>query len=158
LEISNPGQLPIELTVETIKKIHTSYPKNPLIAECLYLAHYIERMGTGIQDIMKKCKDYGLPEPEFRVQGGFSVKIYRKKDIAFRKISTENVTENVTEKRYSKILKLLAKDGKISFDELAERLSVARMTVYRDLEKLKARGLIERVGPDKGGYWRVLRK
>jgi len=29
------------------------------------------------------------------------------------------------------------------------------MTIHRYLEKLKSKGLIERVGADKGGYWKV---
>jgi predicted HTH transcriptional regulator len=29
------------------------------------------------------------------------------------------------------------------------------MTIARDAEKLKAKGLIERIGPDQGGYWKV---
>jgi len=28
-------------------------------------------------------------------------------------------------------------------------------TIKRDIEKLKANGLIERVGADKGGYWKI---
>lgn len=46
-------------------------------------------------------------------------------------------------------------DNKISTTQLAENLKVTRRTVHRDLEKLKEKGLIERVGPDKGGYWKV---
>lgn len=46
LEIWNPGSLPMGWTSEKLKQIHTSVPANPLIAEPLYLAGYIERMGT----------------------------------------------------------------------------------------------------------------
>lgn len=65
LEVWNPGTLPPELSIETLKNNHGSYPRNPLIADALYYAHYIERMGTGIEDIVKKCLKLGLPEPTF---------------------------------------------------------------------------------------------
>jgi ATP-dependent DNA helicase RecG len=29
--------------------------------------------------------------------------------------------------------------------------------MHRNLDKLKEQGIIKRVGPDKGGYWKVLK-
>jgi hypothetical protein len=40
-----------------------------LIAEPLYLTKYIERMGTGIHDMIERCREAGLPESEFHDQG-----------------------------------------------------------------------------------------
>ncbi|MBC7196610.1 MAG: putative DNA binding domain-containing protein, partial [Deferribacterales bacterium] len=36
--IWNPGKLPPQLTIEDLKKEHSSYPRNPLIANAFYLA------------------------------------------------------------------------------------------------------------------------
>ena len=47
VEVLNPGRLPPSLTLEQLRVAHTSIPNNPLLAEPLYLAQYIERMGTG---------------------------------------------------------------------------------------------------------------
>ncbi|MDR2388338.1 MAG: DUF4062 domain-containing protein, partial [Tannerellaceae bacterium] len=88
LEVSNPGQLPASLTIEKLKEDHASYPRNPLLAEVLYLAHYVERMGTGIQDMTRLCTEYGLPEPEFKMRDGFVAIIYRKKGLALERIDT----------------------------------------------------------------------
>jgi len=38
-----------------------------------------EKMGTGIQDMIKSCSAYGLPEPEFKMTDAFTVTIKRKK-------------------------------------------------------------------------------
>ena len=66
LEIWNPGRLPYGLTPEKLKKPHSSIPANLLLAEPMYLAGYIERIGTGTGDIIRWCKGAGLPkEPEF---------------------------------------------------------------------------------------------
>jgi len=54
LEISNPGRLPAELTIEKLFVPHTSFPANPLLAESLYLYGTIERMGTGTEEIAKQ--------------------------------------------------------------------------------------------------------
>jgi len=53
------------------------------------------------------------------------------------------------------IINEINKNKKISFDELAIILKVARRTIIRDIEKLKEKGKILRIGPDKGGYWEV---
>ncbi|NLZ30408.1 MAG: DUF4062 domain-containing protein [Methanomicrobiales archaeon] len=77
LEIWNPGLLPPSLTLERLRQAHGSVPANPLLAEPMYLAGYIERMGTGTQDMIRRCAEAGLPEPEFTVNDGFRTIIRR---------------------------------------------------------------------------------
>ncbi len=76
LEIANPGELPRSLTLESLRHPHNSVPRNPLIAEGLYLTQYIERMGTGTGDMIRLCKAAGLPEPEYSIRGGFLTTIW----------------------------------------------------------------------------------
>jgi predicted HTH transcriptional regulator len=78
--------LSLQLSMESLKANLASCPQNPLLAEELYLAHYIERKGTGIQDITRRCKEYGVLEPEFKMREGFVTIIHRKKGLAFEKI------------------------------------------------------------------------
>ncbi len=77
LEIWNPGKLPPSLTLEKLREPHGSVPANPLLAESMFLAEYIERMGTGTLDMIRRCREIGLPEPEFRVEDMFKVIIRR---------------------------------------------------------------------------------
>jgi hypothetical protein len=60
LEVWNPGDLPSFLSIPKLKKAHGSFPPNPLLAEPLYLAGFIERLGTGIPDMVKACLSAGL--------------------------------------------------------------------------------------------------
>ncbi len=89
LEIRNPGSLPLGWTTEKLKQLHTSVPANPLLAEPLYLAGYIERMGTGTSDMVKKSIAAGLPEPQFIQSEDFRSVLYRP--------STPQVGEQVGE-------------------------------------------------------------
>ncbi len=50
---------------------------NSLFAEPLYLTKYIERVGTGTGDMIRHCREAGLPEPQFRVTDGFALTIPR---------------------------------------------------------------------------------
>ena len=77
LEIWNPGRLPPSWTVENLREPHGSVPANPLLAKSMFRAEYIERMGTGTLDMIRRCKEAGLPEPEFREEDMFKV-IFRR--------------------------------------------------------------------------------
>ena len=77
LEIRNPGRLLSPLTLEELRVAHNSVPVNPLLAESLYLAECIERMGTGTLDMIRRCAAAGLPEPEFAVIDGFVTTVRR---------------------------------------------------------------------------------
>ena len=77
LEVRNPGRLSPSLTLEELRVAHNSVPGNPLLAESLYLVEYIERMGTGTLDMIRRCVEAGLPEPEFAVTDGFVTTLRR---------------------------------------------------------------------------------
>ena len=71
VEIENTGHLPNELTVETIKQPHRSYPQNPIIASVLYKTGFLESWGTGVSRMMEVCKAAGVSEPEYGTDGLF---------------------------------------------------------------------------------------
>ena len=60
LEVWNPGQLPKGLLLQDLAQPHSSYPANPLLAEPMFLAKYIEKAGTGTTDIIEKCQHLSL--------------------------------------------------------------------------------------------------
>ena len=60
-----------------------------------------------------------------------------------------------TQKSREKIIALLSEDGKLSATALAEKIGISAKAVEKHLANLKADGTIERIGPAKGGYWRV---
>ena len=58
-------------------------------------------------------------------------------------------------KSREKIVALLSEDGKLSAAALAEKIGISAKAVEKHLANLKANGIIERIGPAKGGYWKV---
>ena len=53
------------------------------------------------------------------------------------------------------ILNMLSKDGSLSAASLAKRIGISPKAVEKHLANLKASGLLHRIGPDKGGHWKV---
>ena len=150
LEVSNPGSLPYELTIEKLYTAHRSIPANPLIAESMYLRGAIERMGTGTEELANLCLQKGLKRPEFIQESDFRTVIYRQR--------TEKGTEKGTEKLTANqqlILESIAKNQHVTIIELASIVGITASKIKENISKLKAKGLLERIGPDKGGYWQV---
>ena len=59
------------------------------------------------------------------------------------------------QKSREKIVALLSEDGKLSAVTLAKKIGISAKSVEKHLANLKADGIIERIGPAKGGYWKV---
>lgn len=59
------------------------------------------------------------------------------------------------QKSREKIVALLSEDGKLSAVALAKKIGISAKSVEKHLANLKADGIIERIGPAKGGYWKV---
>ena len=56
---------------------YESVPGNPLLARAMYLVKYIEQMGTGTLDMIARCGEAGLREPEFEATGTFVARVRR---------------------------------------------------------------------------------
>lgn len=72
-----------------------------------------------------------------------------------KSIGDEECREKPIKSR-EKIVVLLAENGKLSATALAGKIGISAKAVEKQFANLKAAGIIERIGPAKGGYWRVL--
>ena len=67
-------------------------PANPLLADPMYWNGYIEKVGTGTEDIINKCREYGLKTPEFYQEEDFRVVIWRVNEEGDPKRSNDDPT------------------------------------------------------------------
>jgi len=161
---NNPGGLLSSFPKEEFGKL--SYPRNKLLADLLSRTKFMERVGTGIKRIRDSC-EMNKNKVEFRPsENYFFVEIFPSKE--FEKIGEEKESGglNVPEKsqksprkvpeKYQEIIELLKENPYLSRKEISLKLGMGEETIQSRLRKLVKDGLIERVGPDKGGYWEVL--
>ena len=137
---------------------HTSKLYNPDIARVFYRAGYIERWGRCIQKIRDACKNLGADEPEYIVhREDIMVKFSALQSAKVTDAKALNVTKDVTKDDVieMKILVLLKENASITTTEMSKQLSVNRRTIQRGLEVLKNKGVIERKGGKRYGYWEV---
>jgi predicted HTH transcriptional regulator len=161
LEIWNPGGLPSSLTLARLRQAHGSVPHNPLLAEPLYLTKYIERMGTGTRDMIRRCRDAGLSEPEFRITDGFTLTIPRlpgaKTSVKSSPNGSPKSSPKSSPKTEDKIIELIKKEPGISTARMGKILRISKRAVIKQTNKLQVTGILQHVGPAKGGHWEVLK-
>jgi len=139
----NPGSLPEQLNIEDLKKEHSSYPKNPLIANAFYLAGLIEHWGSGTKRIIDLFSEQNLREPEFKEeQGGIGVWFYKNTDI----YGKENLIKLGLNERQYKALLYIKENGNITNSEYMNLANVSRQTATRDLDLLVKLNILEKKG------------
>ena len=95
LEIWNPGELPLTLTLDELRRPHASIRRKPLIAEPMFLARYAEKAGGGILDMIARCRELGQPAPEFRQSGGQFIQMLGRPQVV-QPVVTPDTTVQVT--------------------------------------------------------------
>ncbi|MBR4114480.1 MAG: HTH domain-containing protein [Bacteroidales bacterium] len=68
---------------------------------------------------------------------------------------SQKSSQKGSQKSSQKILALLLKDSQITTQEIANELGISRRAVAKQITNLRKKGLISRIGSDKGGYWQV---
>lgn len=111
----------------------------------MYLAGYIERMGTGTGDIIRLCKEAGLKEPEFIQEEIFKTIIWRKIQ------ATGQVTGQVTEPVNRLVL---VTEGEMKRAEIQEILGLKHREHFLEnyLTPAISHGLIEMTHPENPNH------
>jgi ATP-dependent DNA helicase RecG len=145
VEVSNPGELPRGLTPEQLRVAHPSIPHNPLISEVLFLSGYIEKAGTGTTEMIRRCREAGLPEPQFRQAGDqWVVTLWRDW------LSPNFIAEHGLNERQAKGLALLRGAVQLTNSEYRAAAETTAKTAARDLDELVEKGILRREGAGRG--------
>jgi predicted HTH transcriptional regulator len=172
VEVWNPGSLPPSLSLAQLRQPHGSIPANPLLAEPLYLTQYIERLGTGTGDMIRRCREAGLPEPVFSLEDGFRISQGRPLPQPSSSVTTEETEDETKEESRrqeisgaapgkasisrEQILAMLRSHPELTIAELARQLNLSDSGVEYNLRKLRQEGRIRREASTKSGRWVVV--
>ena len=116
---------------------------------------WAEEIGAGIMNIIRYLPRYSKHgRAEFTEDELFKTVIWYEQ---ISKAELEKVPERVTENQH-KIIESIIKKPHIVVFELPKIIGISERKVKENISKLKAKGIIRRVGPDKGGHWEIIRK
>ena len=150
---------------------HRSIPVNPLLAQGMYLRGYIEHVGSGTGDIIEKCRESGLPPPQWESEDDGLTIILRRATIAAQpqmspQTDRHGVNASWTVPKHhgdalddaleSRLFDALRKEPSLDHIELAKILGVSRATVQRFFKRLLGVGKVVRVGGKRFGHWEVI--
>ncbi len=147
LMVWNEGTLPDDLTIEDLKRKHSSRPHNPILANAFFKGGLIEAWGRGTIKIINECKKAGLPEPIIEISyGGISVTIlknlFNDKNLLTKGLSTRQI----------KAINYLKENKQITNKKYQDLCKVSKATATRDLSELFEKyELIERTGEGGAG-------
>lgn len=141
VEVWNPGALPPPLTPERLRQPHGSIPRNPRVAEALFLTRYIERFGTGILMMIRECAARGLAEPDFVQQGEEFVTVVWRDWLTERVVAALELNER--QRNAILHLKLHVRITNRGYQQLT---GASERTALRDLSDLQDKGVVTKRG------------
>jgi predicted HTH transcriptional regulator len=175
VEINSPGELPAGYSIEDIGKTDFSKLRNITIGRIFSELKIIEQWGRGFTNIIESCKQYENIIPEFKEELlQFKIIFWNKKidekvgEKVGRKGGQKKWVEKVGRKKnqvrwveglaksQKKIIELVKINPKISKKEMSNRIGINTTSIDKNIAKLKQKGRLKRIGPDKGGYWEIV--
>ena len=163
LEIASIGDLHFGLTPEARFRVHESKPWNPMIAGTFYRRGLIETWGRGTLKIARLMRERGLEPPNVAVREGAVIVTFGLPAEATGKTPRQTprqmigkTTGIVTGKTPLAVLELLGAEPNLTARQLAARMGKSELTMQRAIRVLRESGRLQRVGPDKGGHWKVI--
>ena len=131
LTVWNHGTLPEGMTLDKLIKPHSSYPRNPILAEACFRGGYIDSWGSGIMKIITACKTANLPTPVFEEDGGgFIVRLFKDR------FAREELQKIGLNERQIKAVLYVKENGKITNSEFQELNNISKRTANNDLSEL----------------------
>ena len=162
--VYNDGKLPDSITIDMLNQSHRSIPRNPNIANTLFLTGGIESWGRGTNQVFAECAKYGIGAPVFETKGTMvSCTIYgRRPSLSEKTVGKESEkgrkrpSEKMLGKTKSKILSFIRNEPEITIGELSKKLNLTTRTIERHLSTLQEQSYVQRVGGRKEGHWEIL--
>ncbi len=155
IDFYNPGGLP--KSFEELKSKDISLPRNPILAKLFRMVKLAENAGFGFDKIEENWKAYNSTVPDYQIEFdsvvvNFNINLEQRKS---EKTVEKNV-EKTVEKTVEKIISLIKENPKITSKQIEIETKLSRRGVEYNLDKLKKKGKLKRIGPAKGGHWEVI--
>ena len=150
------------------------YGKSPIpkIAEYLKAYDYVKEFGEGVDRMCRELSAVGTKDPEYHLvsflmkatvwanvleDGQITNSVGANGSIMDQKRPESDQKSDQKSDQMHQILDLIKRNPKISRAELSEKTGLHDSSVKRRLKALVDEGFIQRIGPDKGGYWQLLK-
>lgn len=147
MEIESQGGLPYGLSEEEFLA-GISKPVNPDLMDIFKSCRIVERLGHGVPEVVKV---YGKEAYKFSAN---TITV----TIPFDKTGfNQNGKINLSSVETS-VLNAILENNRITIPLISEQTGLSQRSISRTLDILRNKGIIERIGSRKAGYWEVVEK
>lgn len=154
VEVYSPGRLPGHVTVDNI--VEERFSRNEVIAQVLADLGFIERLGYGVDRMIRLMREWGLPAPRFaETTNGFKVTLRGPGEkLVGEEIDRSKWQHLDLNERQQAALEFLVKNPRIANRDYRELFpDVSEETIRRDLADLVEQGILLKMGDKKGTYY-----
>jgi ATP-dependent DNA helicase RecG len=151
VEVRSPGKLPGHVTIKNL--LRERYSRNEAIVQVLADMGFIERLGYGIDRMIRSMRDADQQPPKFEeTDNGFAVTLFARSATAEEVV--EQLNQSPQAERIEKMLAQLKKKGRLTSSEYQELCpDVSAESLRRDFVDMVERGVVMRVGDKRGTYY-----
>ena len=153
IEITSAGGLPQELSQEEFLEGVTA-PRNKELIRVFKDVDLIENIGSGVLRILdsydKSC---------FKFMDHFLRVSFKYKENPFEYDNDKSKNDKINDKingKEKQILNVLVDNEDATIPEISAITKISTATISRYLKQLQDKRIIERVGSNKSGYWKIL--
>ncbi|MBN1991788.1 MAG: transcriptional regulator [Anaerolineae bacterium] len=160
LECYSPGRLPGQVTVDNL--LVERFSRNETMAQVLAEMGFMERLGAGLDRVVRRMAEEGLPGPRFEeTAAGFKVTLFSQPAAVLAGQpdvpSLHKWLAQGLSARQIKLMNFVWEKGRLAHSDYGQLCpDVAGETLQRDLAHLVQRDLLLRVG-DNGGTYYILK-
>lgn len=155
ITVESPGTLPGVVRLNNLRTVHFS--RNPKIARFLQEYEYVKEFGEGVDRMFNEMATAGLPDPEYRANAfmlNATIRngVINETDGAINGVINGAINLSAAEQS---VMTAMKKSPRITREKLQNETTLGKSTIDRTIKALKEKGLIERIGPNKTGYWKT---
>ena len=163
IEITSAGALPEGLSESEFFE-GFSVPRNKELMRVFKDVDLVEQLGSGIPRILET---YG--KECFQFSANFLRMVFPSAEPVYKEEEKEATKEGLADRlvdrlvdelaeSQQKIIQLILNNPKISKREMAESIGISTTAIDNNIKTLKEKDIIERIGSDRSGYWKIITK
>lgn len=165
IEITSAGTLPDGLSIPEFFE-GFSVPRNKELMRVFKDLDLVEQLGSGIPRILEsyEMECFKFSENFVRMIFPSSTKVVSDQARGIQSTSADGLVDRLVDglvdglvDSQKRILELIQENPKISKRAMSEAIDISTTAIDKNINKLKEKGLIVRVGSDRAGYWKIVK-
>ena len=150
IEVYNPGAFGEFTPKDYVERILPSRTKHKIVQGIIFKAFDVETLGRGLKRMDNACKEYNISWDFSKYSFGFSFTFKRKSQFNYS-------YSDILSRDAKKLLNFMREDDGILENSMTAMkiLNKKDRSTYKVIKELIDNNLIERIGSNKTGYWKV---